>query len=94
MEEVQEGFRSGEISAENFVDVVTDALKDGTDNFVAFEGAAREAGNSWGNVFTNMRAAVTHGVIGVIESIDEMLTSNGLPDMRTTVAEFGSMKMF
>ncbi|MED1602598.1 tape measure protein [Alkalihalophilus marmarensis] len=91
MEEVEKGFRNGEISAEEFVDVVTKALQEGTDSFVSVAGAAKESGNSWGNVFTNMRAAVTRGTIAIIQSIDEMLTSNGLPDMRTMVAEFGKM---
>ncbi|MET3504937.1 tape measure protein [Halalkalibacter oceani] len=89
MEEVQKGFQNGEISADEFVDVVTKAMMEGTDNFVAIEGAAKEAGASWRNVFGNMRTAVTRGTIAIIQAIDEMLTSNGLPDMRTMIAEFG-----
>ncbi|KYG28182.1 tape measure protein [Alkalihalobacillus trypoxylicola] len=89
VEKVQKEFQSGKITAEDFVDVVTEAMKEGTDSFVAIEGAAKESGNSWGNVFGNMRAAVTRGVISIIQSIDEMLTSNGLPEMRSMIAQFG-----
>lgn len=89
MEEVMKGFQSGEISAEDFVNTVTDVLHTGTESFVSVEGAAKEAGNSWGNVFTNMQAAVTRGVISIIQSIDQMLEDNGLPNMREMVAEFG-----
>lgn len=88
--EVEEALRKGDITATEFVDTVTEAMMEGTNGVLQIAGAAQEAGNSWGNVFTNMRAAVSRGTISIIESIDNMLTSNGLPDMRLLVAEFGS----
>src|SRR5690606_27552557 len=53
------------------------------------EGAAKEAGASWTGSFDNMRAAVTRGVVSIIQKTDEMLKSNGFPDMRAMVATFG-----
>lgn len=90
IEEVQESLSKGEISAGEFTEIMNAALMEGTEGFKGIEGAAREAGASWGASFDNMKAAVTRGVISIVESIDEMLTSNGLPDMREMISNFGS----
>src|SRR5690554_1215620 len=87
--EVQEALSKGEISAEQFIDTVTDAMMEGTGGVVKIAGAAREAGASWSAVFSNMRIAVARGVAEIIQKIDEMLEKNGLPDMRTMVKNFG-----
>lgn len=89
VESVAAEMQKGELAADEFMEVMNNALKEGTDNFGAIDGAAKEAGASWSGSFANMRAAVARGVVAIIESIDEMLTSNGLPDMRTMVANFG-----
>ncbi|SDB96279.1 tape measure protein [Shouchella lonarensis] len=90
VESVSKDLSAGKISAEDFIDVVTEAMMEGTNGVVQIAGAAKEAGASWGNVFDNMSAAVTRGTMNIIQSIDEMLVNNGLPDMRTMVAGFGS----
>lgn len=87
--DVQEALSDGEISAEKFVNTVTKAMMEGGKKFPAIAGAAKEAGASWGASFDNMRAAVTRGVVSVIQAIDKMLTENGLPDMRQMIADFG-----
>lgn len=87
--EVQEALSKGEISAEQFIDTVTDAMMEGTGGVVKIAGAAKEAGTSWSAVFSNMRIAVARGVAEIIQKIDEMLEKNGLPDMRTMVKNFG-----
>lgn len=86
---VQKDLSKGKITAKDFIDVVGTAFQEGTNGVVKIAGAAKDAGSSWGSVFGNMRAAVTRGVEGIIIKIDEMLVSNGLPDMRALVAEFG-----
>lgn len=90
METVKKGLSSGKISAEDFLGVVGTAMEEGTNGVQKIAGAAKEAGSTWGNTFANMRAAVTRGVEGIVVKIDEMLTSNGLPDMRSMVSDFGS----
>ncbi|MCG3089129.1 tape measure protein [Sporosarcina cyprini] len=80
----------GKIDAKSFMDVLDEALANGTKKFPALEGAAKNAGASWSGTFGNMRAAVTRGVTGIIEKTDEMLNNNGLPSMREMVANFGS----
>lgn len=89
VEEVAKKMQKGEIDADSFIGVMNDALMNGTEKFAGIEGAAKEAGASWGAAFDNMKAAVTRGVVKIITAIDEMLTTNGLPDMREMVATFG-----
>lgn len=86
---VQKDLSAGKISADDFISVVGKAFEEGTNGVVKIAGAAKEGGASWGSVFANMQAAVTRGTQNIILKIDEMLTSNGLPDMRTMVANFG-----
>lgn len=89
VEDVADQMQKGELRADKFMDVMNDAMANGTKNFESIKGAAKEAGASWTGSFDNMRAAVARGVIAIIQNIDEMLTSNGLPDMREMVANFG-----
>ena len=88
-ESVQKDLSSGAISAEEFIDVVSTAMMEGTNGVVNIAGTAQEAGASWGATWGNMRIYVARGVASIIKSIDEMLVSNGLPDMRTMVSNFG-----
>lgn len=87
--DVQKDLSSGKISAEDFIDTVTKAMMEGTNGVHKVAGAAKEAGASWGASFDNMKAAVTRGVVNIIQSLDEMLANNGLPSMREMVADFG-----
>lgn len=89
-EQVSESISKGKISTEEFLSVMDKAFQEGTEKFPAIAGAAKDAGASWQGTFDNMRAAVARGVTNIIKSIDNMLESNGLPDMRTMIADFGS----
>lgn len=88
-ESVQKDLSKGKISAEDFIDTVTTAMMEGTNGVFKIQGAAKEAGASWGAAFDNMKAAVTRGTMSIIQSIDEMLTNNGLPTMRDMIAQTG-----
>lgn len=87
---VQKDLSKGAISAGTFMDVVGKAMMEGTNGVQKIGGAAKEAGASWGASFGNMNAAVARGTTNIIQSIDGMLKSKGLPDMRSMVASFGS----
>lgn len=89
-ESVQKDLSKGKISAEEFIDTVTLAMMEGTNGVQNIAGAAKDAGASWMGTFDNMQAAVNRGVVNIIQQIDEMLTTNGLPTMREMVAQFGS----
>ena len=79
--DVREALSDGSISSEEFLNVLQDAMEKGTDKFAAIDGAAKEAGASWKGTFDNMKAAITRGMVAIIESIDEVLQSNGLPTL-------------
>lgn len=89
-ESVQKDLSNGKIRAEEFIDVVSKAMEEGTNGVQKISGSAKEAGASWMGTFDNMQAAVNRGVVNIIQAIDGMLTTNGLPDMRTMVAVFGA----
>lgn len=86
---VQEDLSDGVISAQEFTSGVTLAMRDGTERFASIDGAAKQAGASWSATFDNMKAAVARGMVNIIQSIDEALTSNGLPTMREMIAGVG-----
>lgn len=90
-EEVQEDLSDGVISAQEFTDGLTAAMRDGTESFASIDGAAKEAGASWSATFDNMKAAVARGMVNIIQSIDEALQSNGLPTMREMIADVGKV---
>ena len=89
VEQVADEMSKGKIDAQEFTDIMNDAMMNGTENFESIKGAAKEAGASWTGSFDNMKAAVTRGTIAIIQSIDDMLEKNNLPSMREMVAEFG-----
>lgn len=89
VEQISKEISAGKIKSEDFIDTMNDALMNGTEKFGSISGAAKDAGASWGASFDNMKAAVARGTIAIIQNIDDMLVSNGLPDMREMVSMFG-----
>lgn len=88
--EARKALEGGKTDATEFLEVITDAMMNGTESFASIEGAAQDAGASWGAAFDNMQAAVGRGVTAIITEIDKLLTDNGLPTMRDMIAEVGS----
>lgn len=88
--EARAALEGGKTDATEFFEVITDALMNGTESFASIEGAAKEAGSGWSSAFGQMEAAVGRGVTAIIQNIDELLTSNGLPTMRDMIKEVGS----
>lgn len=87
--DVQEDLSDGVISAQEFMDGLSEAFNKGTSRFASITNAAKEAGASWTASFDNMKAAVTRGMVNVIEAIDEGLTRTGLPTMREMISNIG-----
>lgn len=90
MEQVTKDISAGKVSTEEFTDVMNDALMNGTDAFAGIQGAAKDAGASWGASMDNMAAAIARGTASVITETDRMLKENGLPTMREMIGKFGS----
>lgn len=89
--DVREALSDGSISSEEFLNVLQDAMEKGTDKFAAIDSAAKEAGASWKGTFDNMKAAITRGMVAIIESIDEVLQSNGLPTLKEMISDVGKV---
>lgn len=89
--DVRQALSDGSISSEEFLNVLQDAMAKGTDKFAAIDGAAKQAGSSWKGTFDNMRAAITRGMVAIIEAIDEVLQSNGLPTLKEMIASVGKL---
>lgn len=88
-EEVADQISKGELKAEDFMRIMNAAFNEGVEGFASIEGAAKDAGASWGATFDNMAAAVARGVTSIIQEIDKLLEDNGLPTMREIVSTFG-----
>lgn len=89
VETVKKALSDGKISAEEFFDVVSASMLEGTNGVQNIAGAAKEAGTTWAGALANMRFAVVRGVTSIISSIDEMLADNGLPSIRDMISNFG-----
>src|SRR5699024_394527 len=87
--EVSDALSSGAIDAEEFVGVVSSAMMEGTEKFPEISNAMVDQGSTWKSVMANIGNYVSIGVKDVIDSIDEMLEQNGLPDMRGMLDRFG-----
>ena len=89
VEDVQNALSDGEISAEEFVTTVSDAMMEGTEKFPEISSAMEDMGMSWGSVMENVTAYTEIGMTDIVQAIDDMLENNGLPDMRTMIDNFG-----
>lgn len=91
MAEVSDAFSKGQISAQEFNDVLMDALENGTESFPAVAGKAKEMAGSFATSFTNMSARIAIGIANIIEALNNFLTDSGLPNIQGMIAGFGSV---
>lgn len=91
MEEVSDAFSKGQISAQEFNDVLMDALENGTETFPAVAGKAKEMAGSFATSFSNMAARIAIGIANIIEALNNFLTDSGLPNIQGMIAGFGSV---
>jgi tape measure domain-containing protein len=86
---VQDDLSSGKISAMDFITTTSTAFEEGTNGVLSIAGAAKEAGGTWATSISNMKAAVTRGLISVIDSINEGLTNAGFGTILDGITNFG-----
>lgn len=91
MAEVSDAFSKGTISAQEFNDILMDALENGTESFPAVAGKAKEMAGSFATSFSNMSARIAIGVGNVITAFNDYLKDNGLPSLQERIANFGSV---
>lgn len=91
MAEVSDAFSKGQISAQEFNDVLMDALENGTESFPAVAGKAKEMAGSFATSFTNMSARIAIGIANIITAFNDFLADNSLPTIQEMIANFGSV---
>lgn len=91
MAEVSDAFTHGEISAQDFNNILTDALENGTQSFPAVAGKAKEMAGSFATSFSNMSARIAIGVANVITAFNNFVQDSGLPSLQAMIADFGSL---
>ena len=91
MAEVSDAFTKGGISAQDFNNILTDALENGTQSFPAVAGKAKEMAGSFATSFSNMQARIAIGVANVITAFNNFVQDAGLPSLQAMIADFGSV---
>lgn len=91
MAEVSDAFSKGQISAQEFNDVLMDALENGTESFPAVAGKAKEMAGSFVTSFSNMSARIAIGIANIITAFNDFLADNSLPTIQEMIANFGSV---
>lgn len=88
---VQDALSDGTISAQEFMTTVSTAFEEGTNGVLNIAGAAKEAGDTWATSIANMKAAVTRGVISVIDSINNALSKAGFGTILSGIKSLGQV---
>lgn len=88
--DVQDDLSKGKISTEEFLNVVDNAMRTGAGGVQMIAGAAKEAGASWQGSIDNMKAAITRGMVNIIDAIDDGLARMNLPSLREMIAGIGT----
>ena len=91
MAEVSDAFSKGQISAQEFNDVLMDALENGTESFPAVAGKAKEMAGSFATSLTNMSARIAIGIANIITAFNDFLADNSLSTIQEMIANFGSV---
>lgn len=87
---VQKNLTAGTISAYDFITTVSTAFSEGTNGVLNISGAAKNAGATWTTTIANMKAAVTRGLVTMIENINNSLTASGFGTILDGIKNFGA----
>lgn len=86
---VQKNLTAGKISAYDFITTVSTAFEEGTNGVLNISGAAKNAGATWATTIANMKAAVTRGLVTMIDNINNALAKAGFGTILDGVRSFG-----
>lgn len=87
---VQDDLTNKKISAQDFISTTSRAFTEGTNGVLKIAGAAKEAGGTWETSIANMRAAVSRGLIDMINNINDVLTKAGFGTILDGIVKFGN----
>lgn len=66
--QVQDALSDKKLKSEQFITVIEDALRNGTNGVVNVTGQAQQAGKTWQGTLNNFRIAIARGVANVVDS--------------------------
>lgn len=87
---VQSNLSKGTISAQDFINTVSGAFENGTNGVLNISGAAKKAGDTWATSIANAKAAVTRGLISVIDGVNEGLSNADFGTILDGIKSLGS----
>ena len=88
--DVQDDLSKGKISAMDFITTTSTAFTEGTNGVLKIAGAAKEAGATWATTMANGKAAITRGLIELINGINSGLSNAGFGTILDGIANGGS----
>lgn len=88
LDELQEAFKNGELSAEDFGIMLQDVSENGSENLDALEEVARANVMGIGTAFGLIKSRIVQGLEGVLRSIEETLEKIGLPSIAEMIDVF------
>ena len=86
---VLEDLQKGNISSKKFITTVSKAFTEGTNGVLNISGAAKSAGGTWATTISNMKAAVTRGVVSITEKTNSALQNAGFGTIQNGIKSFG-----
>lgn len=86
---VQESLSAGKISSIDFITTVSSAFTEGTNGVLNISGAAKKAGDTWGTSIANMKAAITRGLVSMIDNINEGMEKAGFGTVLDQIRNLG-----
>lgn len=81
LDELQEAFKNGELSAEDFGEMLQDVSENGSDSLDSLEEVARANTMGIGTAFKLVGSRIVQGLEGVLRSTEETLEKIGLPSI-------------
>ena len=89
-DQLREGLSNGSIDINEFTDTLLRMNEEGGGGLVSLEQIAKDATAGIGTALENVQNAFNRGMESIIESTNEALVENGLPEIHEIITLFGS----
>ena len=88
-DELGESLRKGEVSMDEFMATMVKMNKESVAGFRSLEEQAKAATGGFATSIANMKSAVTRGLTGMVEGINDALSNSGLPTIQEMISKIG-----
>ena len=89
-DELGESLRKGEISMNEFMATMVKMNHESVAGFKTLEEQARNATGGFATSIANMKSAVTRGLTGMVDNVNDALSRSGLPTLQEIITNIGS----